>query len=321
MGYSFDPEIAQRRQELAGLLAGLGPYASPGDVESRRLRFRRLYEAMLGDVAPIAGVKVEQYELTVSDGARIPLYWYRPTEGELPGSAAVFLHGGGYFTGFPDMGDSYDWRCRRLVAASGVPVLLVDYRLAPEHPYPAGHEDCYAALVWLARNAEGLGVDPARIAVLGNSAGGGLTASMALLARDRGGPVIAQQLLMAPMLDDRPTVVDPEMRPFLVWTPEDNITGWHALLGAKVGASDVPIYAAPARATDLTGLPPAYIEVGGLDFLRQQAFDYASRLAAARVPVEVHSFPGCPHSFEALAPEAAVTQFASALVGRRLKSL
>lgn len=320
MTYSYDPEITKGLLALAPRLTDLGTAPAAGDVEARRVRYRRVYHAMMEMAPSIDGVEVEHFELALEDGYKLRMLWYRSSESALSRGAVLFFHGGGYFTGFPDMGVSYDWRARTLAATSGVPVLLVDYRLAPEHPYPMPQEDCYAALLWLSGNAQRLGVDAQRIAVLGNSAGGGLAASVALLARDRGGPPIAQQMLLCPMLDDRTPEVDPEFRRFLTWTVEDDVTGWQALIGTSVGG-DVPCYAAPARATDLSGLPPAYIEVGGLDFLRDQAFEYGRRLNATGVPTELHSFPGCPHSFEAIAPDAAVSRLAVEMVARRLRSM
>jgi acetyl esterase/lipase len=197
-------------------------------------------------------------------------------------------------------------------------MLMVDYRIAPEHPHPTPVEDCYAALRWLADNAMTLGVDPGRIAVMGDSAGGGLAAGVCLLARDRGGPSVAQQVLIYPMLDDRANPPDPHLLPFLTWTYDDNVTGWGALLGEGVGTEAVSPYAAPARATDLTGLPATYIDVGDLDIFRDEDITYARRLADAGVPTELHLHPGCPHAFEVLARAADVSQRA---IGDRLRRL
>jgi acetyl esterase/lipase len=182
-------------------------------------------------------------------------------------------------------------------------------------------QDCYAALRWLADNAAGLGVDPTRIAVMGDSAGGGLAAGVALLARDRGGPALAQQLLIYPMLDDRAHTPDPQLLPFLTWTYDDNVTGWAALLGESTGTDTVSAYAAPARASDLTGLPATYIDVGDLDIFRDEDILYARRLSDAGVPTELHLHPGCPHAFEALVRDADVSRRAISDRVRRLRSL
>ena len=217
--------------------------------------------------------------------------------------------------------DLYDQLIRSVVAESGVPALAVDYRLAPEHPHPVPVEDCYAGLVWLAGHAADLGVDPARIAVMGDSAGGGLAAGVALLARDRGGPALAHQILIYPMLDDRTTTPDPALEPFLTWTYDDNVTGWGALLGGDAGSDDVPDYAAPARAGDLSGLPPTYVDVGALDIFRDEDVEYARRIAATGTPVELHVHPGVPHGFDAFARDADVSRRARADRMRVLQSL
>ena len=153
---------------------------------------------------------------------------------------------------------------------------------------------------------------------MGDSAGGGLAAGVCLLARDRGGPPIAQQLLIYPMLDDHANTPDPQLLPFLTWTYDDNVTGWAALLGASAGTDMAPPYAAPARATDLTGLPDTYIDVGDLDIFRDEDIAYARRLSDAGVSTELHLHPGCPHAFEILARGADVSQRA---IGERIRRL
>src|ERR1700744_2400229 len=187
------------------------------------------------------------------------------------------------------------------LGGSGVPLMAVDYRLAPAHPPPVPVEDCYAALVWLAEHAAELGADPARIGIMGDSAGGGLAAATPRVAHERGGPALTRQILIYPMLDDRTTVPDPELAGLATWNYDDNITGWTALLGDRAGGPDVPWSAAPARAispADLAGLPPAYIEVGELDIFRAEDAAYAAALSAAGVSAEFHLHPGCPHGFE-----------------------
>jgi acetyl esterase/lipase len=313
---------AQVLAEMAPLLAAIGDIepAPVGDVESRRVNGHRMFDTVAAQGTPAAGVELTLYSLTTDDGATLPLGWYhRPGEG--PGSAALYLHGGGMIFGLEHIGRIYDLAVRDYVAASGVPMLIVDYRIAPEHPHPTPVEDCYAALRWLAENATTLGVEPARLAVMGDSAGGGLAAAVCLLARDRGGPAVAQQILVYPMLDDRATAPDPGLLPFLTWTYDDNATGWGALLGSDVGSASASPYAAPARATDLSGLPDAYLDVGDLDIFRSEDTSYAARLADAGVPTELHVYPGCPHAFDALARNAAVSRRAVSDRVRRLRSL
>jgi acetyl esterase/lipase len=219
---------------------------------------------------------------------RVRVYTPRELEGLLPG--IVFMHGGGYVIGSVD--SHHDMAVLAALTAEAV-VVSVDYRLAPEHPYPAALEDCYSALNWLRADADSLGVDPARIVVSGISAGGGLAAGLALMARDRGGPAVLAQCLAQPSLDDRPrtrsrqTYVDTP-----VWSADSNRLSWQSYLG---GASGVSPYAAPARAVELAGLPPAYLAVCELDALRDEGIGYATRLLAAGVPVELHVYPGTFH--------------------------
>jgi acetyl esterase/lipase len=309
--------------EMAPLLAALGEVdpAPVGDVEARRVSGHRMFDFVAARREPPAGVDVRPYTMTVADGASVDLTWYHPTAVDHSGSAALYLHGGGMIFGLEHVGALYDIAVREYVAVSGVAMLVVDYRVAPEHPDPTPVQDCYAALRWLAENASALGVDPGRIAVMGDSAGGGLAAGVCLMARDRGGPDVAQQLLVYPMLDDRPTLPDEQMTPFLTWSYDDNTTGWGALLGEKLGTGDVSPYAAPARADDLSGLPDTYIDVGDLDIFRNEDIAYARRLADAGVPTELHVYPGCPHAFEVLAREAAVSRRAISDRVRRLRAL
>jgi acetyl esterase/lipase len=284
-----------------------------------------MFDAIAAGRPAVVGVEVDEFALITADGAELPLRWYRPVGATLPGSAVLYLHGGGMILAWGHVGSVYDAVVREYVAASGVPALVVDYRVAPEHPDPTPVSDCYAALQWLADHAGDLGVDPGRIGVAGDSAGGGLAAGIALLARDRGGPAIALQLLAYPMLDDRTVEPDPQLPPdVLVWTYDDNVTGWSALLGEAAGAageSAVSVYAAPARAADLTGLPPTYIDTGDLDIFRDEDVSFARRLALAGVPTELHVHPGCPHGFETFAPDASVSRQAIADRVRRLRRL
>jgi len=220
------------------------------------------------------------------------------------GPAILWIHGGGYMFG---SGLMEDVRLARWARDLGAAVVSVEYRLAPEHPYPAPLDDCYAALAWTVANAEKLGVDADRIAVAGASAGGGLAAGLALLARDREEYAVAYQMLIYPMIDDRNATASSHLDT-LVWTRAANLLGWRAYLGNAAGTDGVDAYAAPARADDLDGLPPAFIGVGTLDVFRDENIEYAQRLLAAGVPTELHVYPGATHGFEAMCPDAAVAR-------------
>lgn len=192
-------------------------------------------------------------------------------------------------------------------------VVSVEYRLAPETPHPGPVEDCYAGLTWTADHAAELGIDPDRIVIAGASAGGGLTAAVGLLARDRGGPALAGQMLQCPMLDDRnDTPSARQMTGAGIWDSTANRTGWTALLGDARGGPDVSPYAAPARATDLSGLPPTFIDVGSAETFRDEAVAYASRIWQAGGTAELHVWPGGCHGFAALVPRAAISRAAVA---------
>ena len=229
---------------------------------------------------------------------------YSPPASEQPRPCCYWIHGGGYIFGTIDTSDA---RCVQTAETLDCVVVSVEYRLAPEYPYPAPLEDCYTGLAWTAAHTDELGIDPARIAVVGQSAGGGLAAGLALLVRDRGEIPLCFQLLIYPMIDDRNTTPSSHLVT-KVWTRETNILGWHSYLGHEPGLPDVSPYAAPARAEDLRGLAPAFIGVGTLDVFRDENIDYARRLLAAGVPTELHVYGGAPHGFEGLAPQAAVSQ-------------
>jgi acetyl esterase/lipase len=227
----------------------------------------------------------------------------RPAEQQANVPGIVWMHGGGYVFGSAAMSML---RLDAIVAEVGCVAVSVEYRLAPEVSYPGPLDDCFNVLAHVATNGDELGIDSSRLVVGGVSAGGGLAAGVALRARDHGIPV-AHQHLICPMLDDR--LVTPSSRWVApTWTPEMNVYGWRAYLGELHGTADVPAYAAPARAEDLSGLPPAYIHVGGVDVFVHENIDYASRLLAAGVPTELHVFPGAPHGFESLAPTSVPAQ-------------
>lgn len=232
---------------------------------------------------------------------RIKIYEPRVKNQSLPG--VLYIHGGGYILGSADM---MDFTLQQLVSELDCVIVSVDYRLAPEHPFPAPLEDCYAALTWFSENAETLGSDSARIAVFGPSAGGGLTAALSLLARDRNGPPIMFQMPLYPMLDDQLlTKSSNEITDDRVWNKVKSQLAWEMYLGEQGQASP---YAAPARAADLSGLPPTYTCVGDLDPFRDETIHYVLRLTQAGVPTEFHLYPGCFHGFEEYYPSAEISQ-------------
>ena len=282
--------------EIAGVLATL-PRMTSFTLDQipamRQLRLDQLATITLSDA-----VERRDFAVPGANGApdvRIRVHRPKGAAGPLP--CLYFMHGGGYVMGSYGMDDlRFDTWCP-LLGCAGV---SVDYRLAPETPYPGPLDDCYAGLAWLHQNAKTLGIDPARIGIGGASAGAGLAAGLALLARDRGVLPIAFQLLIYPMIDDRMTTASRGWA-VPVWAPGSNRQGWSAYLGA-LSNGKVPIYAAAARANNLAGLPPTQIVVGALDGFLDEDVDYAMRLTHAGVPTELHVFPGAPHGFDGMMP-------------------
>jgi acetyl esterase/lipase len=249
----------------------------------------------------------------------VPLLICRPTGVTAPVACLYYIHGGGMIigdnrSGLPSALDH--------AAELNLAVVSVDYRLAPETPHPGPVEDCYAGLCWTAAHAAELGIDAARLVVGGGSAGGGLAAAVALLARDRGGPALAGQLLICPMLDDRnDTPSSRQMAGLGVWDRTANEVGWTALLGDARGGPDVSPYAAPARATDLSGLPPAFIDVGSAETFRDEDVEYATRIWQAGGSAELHVWPGGFHGFAGLMPGASLSRAAVAAQRNWLRRL
>ena len=273
----------------------------------RDVRAPMLAKAVAALPADTATVSVETLSVPGEGAApQVRVLAYRPTQMSGPSPALLHLHGGGYVVGSPERKGAEH---RRLAVDLGCSIYSVDYRLAPETPYPGAVEDCYAVLRWLHENASRLDIDTGRIGVLGESAGGGLAASLALLVRDRGEFTLLFQHLISPMLDDR-TAVRPKANPWtgeFAWTPEDNAFGWSALLGPALGGSEVSPYAAAARAHDLTGLPSTYLAIAALDLLLDEELDYAQRLSRSGVPLELHIYPGAYHGFVPTCPDARVS--------------
>jgi acetyl esterase/lipase len=240
----------------------------------------------------------------VSIDPRVVVRVHRPKGVDGPLPCIYSIHGGGYVLGSYDMDDAkFDRQCGHFPCVG----VSVEYRLAPETPYPGPLDDCYAGLRWTYEHAAELGIAPDRIGISGVSAGGGLAAALALLARDRGEVPVAFQLLECPMLDDRQVTSSSRLDGLPIWSREANEFGWRSYLGDRYGG-DVPAYAAAARATDLAGLPPALVIVGGADGFRDEDIEYALRLNQAGVPTELHVLPGAPHG---------VQMFTDSVVARR----
>lgn len=267
-----------------------------------------MQQQMAATLPPVPGVKVSERRVPGPTGGPAVRVLVYESENERHSRAGLlWIHGGGFVMG---NADADDLNCRAMAAEIGCVIVSVDYRLSPETPFPGPVEDCYAALRWLHQDAASLGVDQARLAVGGMSAGGNLAAAVALLARDRKAIPLVFQLLIYPMLDDR-TVSHPEPHPYTgeyIWTPECNRFGWSSMLGDALGSDTVSSYAAPAREKDLRGLPPTYISAGALDLFLEEDMEYARRLTRASVPTELHVYPGGYHAFDGIAPEADVSR-------------
>lgn len=255
-----------------------------------------------------AGTTLERRSVPGPAGApAIVLHIYLPEDAPRPLPCIYHIHGGGYVGGAAKDLESFH---RPLVKALGCALVSVDYRLAPETVFPGAIEDCHAGLAWTVAHAAELGIDPARIGVMGESAGGGLAASLALLARDRGEYRLAFQHLIYPMLDDRTCAAEPHPHAGeFIWPAHNNAFGWGALLGRKPGSDGISAYASAARAEDLTGLPPTYIATGSLDLFLDEDIAYAQRLLRAGVATELHVFPGGFHGFDIM-PGARISEAA-----------
>jgi acetyl esterase/lipase len=318
--YDLDPELVSVMAALAEqAAAALAP--ARGDWKTLRQagEVGQAYLATL--VPPYSGVQTATFHATTTDGASIELRWYiKPAEQAAaePGPAVVYAHGGGMVLGTLDL---YDELISWYVDRTGVPFLSVGYRRAPdEGTGTALSRDVFAGLTWLLTTASELGVDPARVAVMGDSGGGAPAAGAAILARDRG-IALARQILVYPMLDDRNQTPDPGRAAYLTWTYDNNHTAWSAVLGDQLGTDGVSPVAAPARLADYAGLPPAYIDVGDLDIFRDEAIAYAQNLARAGVPIELHVHPAVPHGWERFAPNSSSARRAMADRARAVASI
>ncbi|MGN9920030.1 alpha/beta hydrolase [Micromonospora palomenae] len=294
--YAFDPELAEPASRL--------PRVDYADLGTARAAARAI-AAHQQPYLPAAPVRVTDTRAPGPPGAPdVPVRLYRPAvAGPVP--ALLYLHWGGFVIGGVD---GVHYTCVRIADQVGALVVSVDYRLAPEHPFPAALDDCHAVLEWVAKEATELGVDADRIGVGGESAGGGLAAALCLAVRDRGGPALRHQCLLFPALDDRLDTVS--ARAFTdtpMWDRANALVSWGHYLRGRAGAADVPALAAPARATDLSELPPALVVACEFDPLRDEAIDYAHRLIQAGVRTELRYYPGTFHASIAVA-EAAVSR-------------
>lgn len=307
MGYGYDPE-------LAAALA-LQPMQSIEDLEAARALQRDLLAASEEEVDGIDELEIQDHVVPAgahAAGVRVRSYTPRSLKGPLP--AVLYMHSGGFVLGSIEAEHA---RAAALSVRAEAVLVSVAYRLAPEHRYPAAVEDCYAALGWMVDNALDLGIDRGRVAVAGSSSGGCLAAALTLLARDRGGPHLCFQLLNAPVLDDR--LETPSMIAFTdtpVWDRQSAELSWKHYLGDRRG--DVPSYAAPARADDLSGLPPAYIATSEFDPLRDEGILYGLRLLQAGIATEIHNFPGAYHGSEVV-ESAEISQRRLADIERALR--
>lgn len=293
------------REPLEMLLQAVpGGFNAISSITERRAFVRQLLQTMTADLPPNDRVVAEDRTIPGLDGAPdVRVRIYTPAEATgvmLPG--IFYIHGGGMILG--DL-DGEHLRAEMLCELTNTVVVSTDYRKAPEHAHPAQLNDCYAALTWMASHVGELDIDPARIAIYGGSAGGNLAIATTMTARDRGGPAIAFLMAPYPMIDDRhATLSSLQITDIGIWDRDGNIEAWQWFLADE----EADQYAAPARATDLTGLPPTFMDVGDMDLFRDEDIAFASRLVQAGVPTEFHLYPGAYHASEVFAPEAELSQ-------------
>lgn len=308
----FDPELSAFLELIPDM------FRSNDNSDDRAQRISEVLDTRDEELLA-GGFTVEHHTATAPDGADVPLILVRPADAVGPLPVLYTIHGGGMVMGTYRQG--LGALAKGHARESGCAIVSVEYRLAPAHPHPVPVEDCYAGLVWTAEHGADLGLDTERVIVFGGSAGGGLAAAVALMCRDRRGPHLIGQMLMCPMLDDRnDTPSAHQMRGLGIWDQEANHAGWTALLGDRRGRTDVSPYAAPARATDLSGLPPAFIEVGSAETFRDEDVAYATAIWQAGGSAELHVWPGGFHGFS-MAEHTAIAQDASIPSGRWLRRI
>jgi len=298
-----DPEMLP----VLDFLKSVGFDVDLSDIDASRVQLGGVFEAMAEGAPPIEGVDITVEEAPHADGSfNVPMRIYRAIGNTETLPVIYWIHGGGYVLNSAEGDDAY---AANLVLALDCVVVSVDYRLAPEHPFPAPMEDCYTGLKWMYDSAEKLGIDTSRIVIAGQSAGGGLAAGLAQMARDRNEVPVIHQFLYYPMIDDRNiNRIENAEHDHYIWSSHSNYYGWKAYLGMEPGTDATPQYAAPLRTEDLAGLPPAYILTGDIDLFMAEDLAYATRLIQAGVPTEVHVYPGGVHAFDILGATTALAQ-------------
>jgi acetyl esterase/lipase len=294
------------------------PPMSFDNLPAARAVSKQMIATMKSQMPVVPGVITEDRIIPGPVGAPdVTVRIYRPEKQSVMLPSLLWIHGGGYMLGEIDQ---EDFTAKQFVLAGECVVVSVEYQLAPEHPYPAPLEDCYAALKWLSANADKLEVDGSRIAIGGASAGGGLAAGLALLSRDRNEVKTIFQLLVYPMINDcNIAPPDDDLPDTLFWTRDNNLIGWRSYLGCEPGSEGISCHAAAYRANNLEGLPPAYVTVGDLDLFAQEDIEYSRRLINAGVPTELHVYPGGCHAFDMLIPNADISKRFTADIHRALK--
>lgn len=288
--------------EVQAALAALPPFpAETGDdIAERRRAAQALRAARNLELEPETDFsRTDRHVRGMHGQPAVTVRVYRPLGRSSPLPALLYMHGGGFSLGDLEVEDR---QCVRICREVGCLVVSVDYRLAPEDPYPAAVRDCYGALEWVARDHQALGVAPDRLAVAGGSAGGGLAAAVALMARDRGGPPLCLQLLIYPEIDDRSDNESSRFDGVPIFDGKAKARSWRHYLGDSKG--EVPIYAAPNRCDDLAGLPATFLVTAGLDPLRDEGAEYGAKLVHSGVAVEWHHYPDVPHGWDIFAPRS-----------------
>ncbi len=299
----IDPELAPSLEMMPP-----SSFNNYDELPAIRAEIEKMFIDMAAMMPPVHGIKTEDRAIPGPRGCPdVPVRIYTPEKQSVPMPGLLWIHGGGYIAGSIEIDD---YLAKQICFKVGCIIVSVNYRLAPENPFPAPVEDCYAALKWMNDSGENLNIDKSRVAVGGGSAGGGLAAGLAILARDRAEIKVVFQMLIYPMLDD--SNITPSSRAITdprTWDREKNLFGWKAYLGGSAHGNNVSPYASASRAKNLSGLPPAYIAVGELDLFLDEDVEYAQRLLQAGVSTELHVYPGATHGFDGMANASVSKRF------------